>query len=51
MGYLAAAAAIIPVVDIFLGRHSTVILRYSWDQAAQREDRNTKIPIAGVSRS
>jgi hypothetical protein len=27
----------------------TVILRFSWEQAERREDRNTKIAIAGVS--
>jgi hypothetical protein len=44
-----ATIALIAPAAFFLMRHSTVILRYSWDQATQREDRNTKILIAAVS--
>ena len=49
--YLLALAivALITPAAFFLMRHDTVILRYSWDQAAQREDRNTKILIGAVS--
>ncbi len=45
---LAILALIVPL-GVFLTRHGEVTLRYSWEQAAQREDRNTKIVIAGVS--
>lgn len=44
-----ATVLLIAPVAFFLMRHSTVVLRYSWDQAAQREDRNTKILIAAAS--
>jgi len=44
-----AVTLLITASAFLLMRHSRVILRYSWDQAAQREDRNTKILIAGVS--
>lgn len=49
VSFTLAALALITAVTPLVLRHSVVVLRYSWDQAAQREDRNTKILIAAVS--
>jgi hypothetical protein len=46
---LLVIAALLGGIGFFLTRHSVAVLRYSWDQAAQREDRNTKILIGAVS--
>lgn len=45
---LVVVALFFPAMVVFL-RRGEVVLRYSWDDAARREDRNTKIAIAGVS--
>ena len=37
------------LADRFLASQSTVVLRYSYEQAERLEDRNTKILIAAVS--
>jgi hypothetical protein len=52
---LATGVVVVVVITVFTQMalaslsHSEVVLRYSWEHAAQREDRNTKIVIAGVS--
>ncbi len=43
------AAIVAIALWVGLRRHSIVILRYSWDHAALREDTKTKLIIAGAS--
>lgn len=40
---------VVPLIWRFVYYRDAVILRFSWEQAERREDRNTKIAIAGVS--